>query len=56
MKQKYKILVTGKNKAVIDDLFVHMDTDIECLSTSRRLDDVLGHLKYFEPDAFVYCL
>ncbi len=56
MKQKYKVLITGKNKAVIDDIFVHTNTELECLSTSRRLDDVMGHLKYFEPDAFVYCL
>lgn len=56
MKGKYKILLTGRNKAVIDDIFVHTDTDIQCLSTSRRFDDVRGHLDCFEPDAFVYCL
>ena len=56
MKQKYKVLITGKNKAIIDDIFVHTNTELECLSTSRRMDDVMGHLKYFEPDAFVYCL
>lgn len=56
MRSKYKILLTGKNKAVIDDIFLHTDTDIVCLSTSTRFDDVRGHLDYFEPDAFVYCL
>lgn len=56
MKNKYKVLLTGKNKAVIDDIFLHTDTDIVCLSTSARFDDVRGHLDYFEPDAFVYCL
>lgn len=56
MKQKYKVLITGKNKAIIDDIFVHTNAELECLSTSRRMDDVMGHLKYFEPDAFVYCL
>lgn len=56
MNRKYKILITGKNKAIIDDIFGHTTADFECLSTSRRTDDVMAHLKYFQPDAFVYCL
>ncbi len=56
MDRKYKVLITGKNKAVIDDIFRHTTADFECLSTSRRMDDLMGHLKYFGPDAFVYCL
>lgn len=56
MRQKYKILITGKDKAVIDEIFVNTKADMECLSTSGRLEDVMGHLKYFEPDALVYCI
>ena len=56
MRQKYKILVTGKDKAVIDEIFINTKAAMECLSTSGRLEDVMGHLKYLEPDAFVYCL
>ena len=51
----YKILLTGKNKTVIDDLFAHLNEDIEPLSTSSRWDDIVGHLKYFKPDAFCFC-
>ena len=51
---KYKILVTGKNKSIIDDFFIHID--FECQSTSMRYDDIMSHVKYFEPDAVVYCV
>ena len=52
--KKYKILVTGKNKSIIDDFFIHID--FECQSTSMRYDDIMSHVKYYEPDAFVYCI
>lgn len=53
---KYKLLLTGTHQALISDFFYHMDFSFECLSTSIRADDILGHLKYYEPDALVYCL
>lgn len=51
---KFKILVTGKNKSIIDDFFIHID--FECQSTSMRYDDIMCHVRYFKPDAFVYCI
>lgn len=53
---KYKALLTGNNKMVINEFFNNMDFSFECLSTSNRYDDILGHLKYLQPDVFVYCL
>lgn len=53
---KYKALVTGKNNSIIDDFFVHMDTNFEVMSTSTRFGDIIRHIKYFDPDVFIYCL
>lgn len=53
---KYKLLLTGNNKTVISEFFTQMDFSFECMSTSERYDDILNHMKYFQPDAFVYCL
>ena len=53
---KYKLLLTGNNKTVISVFFTQMDFSFECMSTSERYDDILNHMKYFQPDAFVYCL
>lgn len=51
---KYKALITGNDKYIIDDFF--MDTgDFEVLSTSTRLKDMMGHITCFEPDVFIYC-
>ncbi len=52
--KKYKLLLTGKNKSVIDDFFTHVE--MECMSSSRRYDDIIGHFKYYKPDMLVYCL
>lgn len=53
---KYKALVSGKNNSIIDDFFVHMDTNFEVISTSTRFGDIIRHIKYFDPDIFIYCL
>ena len=53
---KYKILLTGKNKTVINDFFSHLDGNIEPLTSSLRWDDLVGHIEYFKPDAFCYCI
>lgn len=53
---KYKALVSGKNNSVIDDIFVHMDSNFEVISTSTRYGDIIRHIKYFKPDVFIYCL
>lgn len=53
---KYKILLAGKNQSTIDDFFYIMSDCFECLTTSIRNSDISAHLKYFQPDAFVYCM
>lgn len=53
---KYKLLLTGKNSSAITDFFVQMDSSFECLSSSLNYPDIIGHIKYFEPDALVFCM
>lgn len=53
---KYKILVTGKNEAAIDDFFMRMSDSFDVVTTSRRYADISNHITFFRPDAFVYCL
>lgn len=53
---KYKVLLTGNNKMIINEFFTYMDFSFECLSTSDRYDDIVNHVKYIHPDALVYCL
>ncbi|MCM1216822.1 MAG: response regulator [Lachnospiraceae bacterium] len=53
---KYKVLLTGNNKTIINEFFTYMDFNFECISTSERYDDIMSHLKYVQPDVFVYCL
>lgn len=55
MYTKYKILLAGKNQATMDDFFYAMSDDFECMSTSVRSTDIMNHITYFQPDAFVYC-
>ena len=53
---KYKILLAGKNQSTVDDFFYVMNDCFECMTTSIRNSDITAHLKYFQPDAFVYCM
>ena len=53
---KYKVLLTGNNKMVINEFFTYMDFSFECFSTSDRYDDIINHVKYIHPDVLVYCL
>lgn len=53
---KYKVLITGKNTAVIDDFFIQMDENFETVTTSVRYGDIVRHIKYFSPEIFIYCI
>lgn len=53
---RYKMLLTGRNQSVIDDFFQQADDEFEALTTSSRYTDIIRHLKYFEPDIFVYSI
>ncbi len=52
---KYKLLLAGKNQVIIDDFFYIMHEDFECMTTSLRSSDIANHIRYFQPDAFVFC-
>lgn len=53
---KYKILLIGTHQPLISDFFNHTDFTFELLTSSVRTDDLTGHIKYYEPQALVYCL
>lgn len=53
---KYKVLLTGKNRTTIDEFFTKMYNSFECQTTSRRYEDIISHIRYFNPDIFVYCI
>ncbi len=53
---KYKILLTGSKKTIIDDLFTKSGSLFEYQSTSSRYEDIISHLNSFQPNAFLYCL
>lgn len=52
--KKYKVLLAGKGVLIVNDFFFH--TDFECQNSSMRYEDICSHVKYFKPDAFVYCM
>lgn len=52
---KPKLLLAGHNATIIDDFFYAMNEEFECLTTSNRNGDIVNHISYFQPDAFVYC-
>lgn len=52
----YKILLTGRNRIIINEFFTYMGAGFECMTTSDRYDDIMNHLKYMRPDVMVYCL
>lgn len=52
---KHKLLLAGHNTTIIDDFFNVMDEEYECLTTSNRIGDIINHINYFQPEAFVYC-
>ncbi len=53
---KYSVLLVGRNRVMIGEFFTHLRDDLECLSCSERFEDIRNHLKYYTPDALVYCL
>lgn len=53
---KYKILIAGKASSIIDDFFLRMNDNFEIMTTSLWHDDILRHVKYFQPHMFLYCM
>lgn len=53
---KYKILLVGSNETVVDQFFVHMEGKFETQYCSQRIEDIMNHIKYFQPDLFLCCI
>lgn len=53
---KYKILIAGKASSIIDEFFLRMNENFEIMTTSLWHDDILRHVKYFQPHMFLYCM
>lgn len=53
---KYKLLLMGTNYAAIDDFFGKMENDFELLTTTPITNDLKTHIRYFQPDAVIYCM
>lgn len=49
---KYKVLINGRS-TLVTDLIQHTEAYFDMLSTSDCWQDLLGHFKMFEPDAYV---
>lgn len=53
---KYKVLLAGNSKKLINDFFVQMDFAFECMSSSLIYDDLKRHAECYKPDVFVFCM
>lgn len=54
--ERYKMLVTGKNDLIIDEMFARLRDVFDILCCSARFDDRIRHIDLFMPDVFVICL
>ncbi len=52
----HRILLAGRNRTLIDHIFIQMDDEFECMTTSTRPEDILNHLNAIRYDAFIYCI
>jgi len=53
---KYKLLLTGKNRASIEDFFNQLSLEFTLMTTSLRYEDMANHLDVCNPDMMVICL
>lgn len=53
---KYKVLLAGNSRKLINDFFVQMDFAFECVSSSLIYEDLKRHVDFYKPDVFVFCM
>lgn len=53
---KYRLLLSGRNNTIIDDFFFQLDEVFESITSSERYEDILTHVRLFEPAAFCFCI
>lgn len=52
---KYKVLLTGKNRELINAFFEQLSDYFTCMSTTTNMEDIVNHVTYFNPDIFLFC-
>ena len=52
----YRLLLFGNNTSAIGDIYAHTNIKVELMTASTRFDDMIAHLKYYNPNALVYCM
>ena len=50
---KYKVLISGRNNALVTDFIQHTEAYFYTLSTSECRQDIFAHFKVFEPEVYV---
>lgn len=53
---RYKLLLLGENEVVIDDVYNKCEDSFEIQTSSKRYSDIKSHVRYYKPDAIVFCL
>lgn len=53
---KYKVLLCGKSKVIVDDFFTHLELEFDAQTTSLRYADMMSHLRYFTPHVLLFCM
>lgn len=53
---KHKVLLSGGNSDVINDFFIELDFNFDCITSSLRIPDLMKHLDLFKPELFVLCM
>ena len=54
--KKHKVLLTGNNRMVMDDIFRQLGEKYVLLATSQRTVDIINHIQVVQPQFFVICL
>lgn len=50
---KHKVLINGRNNALVTDFIQHTEAFFYTLSTSECWQDILGHFQIFDPEAYI---
>ena len=53
---KYRVLLIGRNKIMMEDLFTHTNDEFELQTSSMRYQDIVSHIKYYRPNAIFFCM
>lgn len=49
----YKFLINGRNTVLTEDMIRHTEDDCICFSTSDLWTDIVVHIKFMQPDAYI---